>query len=86
MPPPRGSSVCPIRAKSSMAELEQVVSKLLDDPATEPIASEIGGASVLSLLCSIKNHLGKFCSPYTAMMLSAFGNLHPNLPKDRMRW
>ena len=31
-----------------MAELEDVVAKLLDDPATEPIASEIGGASALS--------------------------------------
>jgi len=32
-----------------MVELEEVVSKLLDDPATEPIASEIGGASGLFL-------------------------------------
>jgi len=68
-----------------MAELEEVVSKLLDDPATEPIASEIGGASGLTLLRSMKNHLGKSYSPSTAMMLWVFGNLHPNPPKDRMR-
>ena len=53
----------------SMVELEEVVAKLLDDPATEPIASEIGGASGLSHFCSIKNQLGKFYSPSTAMML-----------------
>lgn len=52
-----------------MAELEEVVAKLLDDPATEPIASEIGGAHSLSHFCSMKNHLGKFYSPSTAMML-----------------
>ena len=68
-----------------MAELEQVVAKLLDDPATEPIASEIGGASGLSRLRSMKNHLGKFYSPSTVTMLSVFGNLPPNLPKGRMR-
>jgi len=69
----------------SMAELEEVVSRLLDDPATEPIASEIGGASGLTLLRSMKNHLGKSYSPSTAMMLSAFGNLPRNPPKDRTR-
>ena len=52
-----------------MAELEEVVAKLLDDPATEPIASEIGGASGLSHFRSMKNHLGKFYSPSTATML-----------------
>ena len=52
-----------------MAELEDVVVKLLDDPATEPIASEIGGAPGLSRLCSMNNHLGKFYSPSTEMML-----------------
>ena len=54
---------------SSMAELEDVVAKLLDDPATEPIASEIGGASGLSLFSPMKNHLGKFYSPSTGTML-----------------
>jgi hypothetical protein len=52
----------------SMAELEEIVAKLLDDPATEPVASEIGGAPVLSYFCSMKNHLGKFYSPSTATM------------------
>ena len=52
-----------------MAELEDVVAKLLDDPATEPIASEIGGASGLSLFSPMKNHLGKFYSPSTGTML-----------------
>ena len=33
-----------------MAELEEVVATLLEDPVTEPIASEIGGASGLSFL------------------------------------
>ena len=58
-----------IPRKSSMTELEEVVVKLLDDPATEPIASEIGGAPGLSHLCSMNNHLGKFYSPSTEMML-----------------
>jgi hypothetical protein len=52
-----------------MTELEEVVARLLDDPATEPIASEIGGAFGLSRLRLMKNHLGKFYSPSTAMML-----------------
>jgi len=52
-----------------MAELEEVVAKLLDDPATEPIASEIGGAPCLSHSRSMKPHPGKFYSPSTAMML-----------------
>ena len=38
-----------IPPERSMAELEEVVAKLLDDPATELMASEIGGASGLSL-------------------------------------
>ena len=52
-----------------MAELGGVVAKLLDDPATEPIASEIGGVSNSSYFCSVKNHLGKFYSPSTGTML-----------------
>ena len=53
----------------SMSGLEVVVAKLQDDPVTEPIASEIGGASGLSHFRSTKNHLGKFYSPSTAMTL-----------------
>ena len=53
-----------------MAELEEVVAKLQEDPATEAIASEIGGAhSSLPGFCSTGNHLGKFYSRYMAMML-----------------
>ena len=52
-----------------MAELEEVVAKLLDDPATEPIASEIGGVLNSSYFCSVKNHPGKFYSPSTATTL-----------------
>ena len=60
---------CTESSISSMAELEDVMAKLLDDPATEPIASEIGGASGLSLFSPMKNHLGKFYSPSTGTML-----------------
>ena len=52
-----------------MTELEEVVARLLDDPVTEPIASEIGGAFGFSHCHPMKNHLGKFYSPSTAMML-----------------
>ena len=68
-----------------MGDLEEVVAKLLEDPATEPIASEIGGASILSHFRSMKNHLGKFCSPSTAMTLSVFGNLLHSPPKNQMQ-
>ena len=54
---------------SSMTGLAEVVARLQEVPATEPIASEISGASALSHFCSMKNHLGKFYSPSTAMML-----------------
>lgn len=69
-----------------MAGLEQVVAKLQEDPATEPIASEIGGAFTLSHFHSMKNHLGKSYSPSTAMILSIFGNLPHNPRKSRTRW
>jgi len=69
-----GSSVqSTFNTSQSMAGLEEVVTKLLEDPATEQIASEIGGASAHSHFCSMKNHPGKFYSPSTAMMLWVFG-------------
>ena len=68
-----------------MAELEEVVAKLLEDPETEPVASEIGGASNISHFCSMKNHPGKFYSPSTVTTLSVFGGLLHNPQKSRMR-
>jgi len=49
-----GSPRSDISRKSSMGDLEEVVAKLLDDPATEAAASEIGGALILSRFFSMR--------------------------------